>query len=513
MCDICSNKNCNCGTQYTSGVKYDGEKIACNPGGELGFTINPCENINSIFRKILDQICNNGSSIFTDFTITGDGTEATPYGVNYVVNKILYVDIENGNDSTAQKNQPLKAYQNPQTAINAAEAGDTIVVISGDYSGQWNLKHLVNIHFLMGVNLTNSSSFGRILVFDSSANPYSANITGYANIVYNGTRQAVRFNGIDLNVNFECLNVISSRDTISWVPRSPNARLTIKIFNDGGQDESLSFYSPGLFIRPAGSTQTHETTWTISWGGKITAGFLIAFSSNHTVNVVTRGEFYAVENAGTLASVSVFGSKLEHYGNVYSLKPYSDPYALNGITGLVAQTQGEIAVHGNIYSLEQPCFRPVFAAGKTTIYNSKIHGESVIPIFNKPTANGLSNTYFYNCKITDGVGNTDPAVIKMEDDITSGGDVNHLHFYSCEVRKEPTFAGTGGVIYKNQPDTGSKMFMYNSTIMCGANQDITETDIPANGNFYFDSCRSNKGLGTDTFNVGGTLIENDTYLV
>ena len=54
--------------------------------------------------------------------------------------------------------------------------------------------------------------------------------------------------------------------------------------------------------------------------------------------------------------------------------------------------------------------------------------------------------------------------------------------------------------------------MFNCVVICAANQDLTETDALANGNFYFSGVDTNKALGVNTVNVGGDLYENKTYL-
>jgi hypothetical protein len=451
--------------------------------------------------------------LFKDETIYGSNTLADPLGVNYNINKSIFVDEVYGDNSYAEKYQPLKPYETINDALGVAVAGETIVVRAGNYNQQLNLKDQVNFYFEQGAILSNAGTGTRIFRFDSVNNDYSVKIRGYAQVIYDGFREPFRFNGQNLDIDIQVESVSFTRQMFSFIPRQPNAKLKFHCNDAFRVDTTSSFYAPSRAFNFSGTLgQSHDENWHITWGGNSYANNLFSFGSGQTVTVVSKGDMY-VTDLGYFVSVSYAGSKSIHYGNIYSLETYTgDPYGINSVSGLVPQVQGDVEINGNVYSLGQPAFRPVFANGTVKFKGSDIYSENVIPIFNRPTANGLAKIYFYSCTISDGNGNTSPNVIRVEDDPTSAFDDVNLYFYGCDIRKNTSFVGTGGVIYKNLPDTLSRVYIFGSTIICATNQDITETDILANGNFYFSSVDSNKALGINTTNVGGILNENKTYL-
>jgi hypothetical protein len=88
---------------------------------------NTINGDNTLYKKA-KVISGGGGSVDTDFTIYGSGTAIDPLGVNYNRNKTIFVDATYGDDLTAEKYQPLKAYQNINTAYNNAVNGDVIYV-------------------------------------------------------------------------------------------------------------------------------------------------------------------------------------------------------------------------------------------------------------------------------------------------------------------------------------------------------------------------------------------------
>lgn len=455
-----------------------------------------------------------GGAINKDFTIYGSNTILDPLGVNFNINETIFVDANYGNNTTAEKYQPLKAYKSIQAAVNSSVAGEVIYVRKGVYSEQILLKDGITLYFEMGCILKEIGNFTQIFKLDSQFINFSVNILGYAKIEYNGFYEPFYFRGLTIDINIHIYSMNFSRQGIAMTPKADNSKLNITSIKDIIQDVSYTNFSPSRFMNVQGTLSTHNDNWNINWGGIFTAQYIFSFGAAQNVTIVTRGEFQAIANVSSLSIVNYQNGTHIHYGSVKSLLPYTaDPYGINSFSGLISQEQGNKEVHGNIYSVGQPCFRPVFANGKVKIFNSEIHAENVIPIFNRPTANGNSDTYFYNCQISDGTGNISDNVIRMEDDITAAGDINHLWFYGCKIEKESSFVGTGGVIYKNQDDTLSRLFMFSSVVLCAANQTLTETDVIANGNFYFSETHTNKALGVNTANVGGSLYENKTYLL
>jgi hypothetical protein len=458
----------------------------------------------------------------SDSTLNGNGLSTDLLGVNYNVNKAIYVDANFGDNLIAEKYQPLKAYADINTAFNNAVNGDVIYVRSGDYTYSTmfsNLTTLNDITFIFeDCVFTPTNLVQYFLDFRSGVpNAMSIKMYGNATFLHDTIRPFMSCRGggceLDINVtrieysrtgfNFDVLNGAN--------PSNCNVVCSEGIFSN----DTFTYYAQDRTFNLRGDISVTNNNLNVKFG-QAQVYTLVGFGGNIEWNIQSEGKVTLNQN-GYLSIISQFTSYHKHYGDVYQFNTYSgDPYGLNTFSGIVSSGGGNAWLYGSVYSYEnQPCFRPIFASGKTYIYNGELYCNSSVPIFNRVTANGGANAFFYNCRISDG--NNPDNVIRTEDDPTSAFDSNSLYFFNCVISKNPNFIGTNGVIYKNLPDSSgsqssSRNIFIGCTIIGRDSQTITETDALANGNFYFDSCGSNKNLGLNTVNVGGSLQQGNTYL-
>jgi hypothetical protein len=385
-----------------------------------------------------------------------------------------------------------------------------------------NLTSLNDLTFIFEDCVLTPSSFTQFFIDWNSSllNIPTLRMYGNATFSHDSIRPFMRLKGggVDFDFQIKKLDVSRTAFTFDVINGGVSANVNMNFTEGIFQSESFTYYAPNRFFNLKGNINVTNNKLSVKWANaKIWQ--LLSFGGSIEWQIQSEGRIDFNQNGG-LSSVNQSGSVHKHYGDLYQFNTYSgDPYGLNENSGIIRQVQGEIWFYGSVYSYEnQPCFRPVFSFGKTYVYNGDLYCNSSVPIFNRITANGGANTFFYNCRISDG--NNPDNVIRTEDDPTSAYDSNSLWFFNCVISKNPTFIGTNGVIYKNLPDsTGpptqshSRNIFIGCTIIGRDSQTITETDALANGNFYFDACGSNKSLGVNTANVGGTLQQGNTYLV
>lgn len=425
-----------------------------------------------------------------------------------LINKTLFVDENYGVDATAEKYNFDLPYKTINEAINNAEAGDIVHVRPGNYDERVLLKDQVNLYFEENTYLTSESE---ALYFSGNDENFKISIKGYLDIdtQNRSTNTAIVIQGEILDLDIEINSVKYATRGIA-ITANQDSKVNFLSKKDIHQTQSVL----NRFININGSASSHTETWNFRWLGSMHSSSILSFTSNPTMKVNTYGNFYALPNISSLGFQTNPNAYWTHRGDVYSLDEYTnDPYGANSFSGLLNQTQGSYEVHGNIYSYNQPCFRPAFSSGNVKIYNSKIHCENALPIFNKIIANSDSKIEFINCEIRDGVGSSSNRLVETIDDTSSSFDTTHLIFRNCRFLKTNKTGLSGGIIYKNLPTVRSKNFFYNCEFICGSNQDLTETDSVVNGEFLFFSCIANADLGTDTSNLGSNLVLNNVNLI
>ncbi len=121
----------------------------CPAGGTLLVQTNSLDNTS---QTLLNNLASYGMSITN---ISGGKVE-----YEAIVNEayVVYVDLQHGNDATAQKYNLVRPYLTFAAAYAAAVAGDTVVLNAGNYIiGQISLtKTDVNIYCKPGVTFTSS---------------------------------------------------------------------------------------------------------------------------------------------------------------------------------------------------------------------------------------------------------------------------------------------------------------------------------------------------------------------
>ena len=299
-----------------------------------------------------------------DFTIYGAGTLGDPYGVNYNVNKTVYVDVIKGNDGTALPYEPLKAYQTINAALGVAIAGDTIHVRAGTYAETINVIDEIDLYFELGCILNTPAVGSNIFSANSSTTAFRLNILGYASIIYDGTSSPFKFKGNNLDISINILDMSYTRRAITFQPMThTTSKLVLNIMNDCLYDTLSVNYDPQRFMNIAGTSgQVHENIWKVTCGGRMEVQTCITFSSTQLVRIEFHANIFLIADIGQLCNVNSTGATFCLYGNVYSLLAYTpDPYGIGTTTGVVPQMQGNIEIRGNVYSVGQPCFRPIIA--------------------------------------------------------------------------------------------------------------------------------------------------------
>src|SRR5579884_351517 len=139
-------------------------------------------------------------------TLIAAGTLFTyPYSPVYVQQvpggQSLFVST-NGNDATGLRGDASKPFATPKAAVNAAQAGDTVIIFPGTYTNQNNLgKNLVNLYTYPGAIISyielgtngvggNTNIFGRGFI-DDRAGPLNVTVSGHGTWIYSlGTNSA-----------------------------------------------------------------------------------------------------------------------------------------------------------------------------------------------------------------------------------------------------------------------------------------------------------------------------------
>lgn len=473
---------------------------------------------NTLFRTPRGNGGGGGGQVFTDFTIYGNNTALDPLGVNYNVNKTLFVDVNFGNDATAEKYQPLKPYQRIGTALANASAGELVYVMAGEYREQIFLKDQVDLYFNVGCKLYNQNSFSRIFRI-TGTNQITCNILGYAEldsgVTYTNFQfyNCMEFRGSLLNIYFECQSATSNRGMCNIVTTDLNSNVEIFIRNGYKQDKNASFYSEARALslnwqQPflAGGNVTFR------WGGTTYCSEALATENGLTqYNVNLIGNVELLQNS-RLAYPTSSTSKFYFQGNVISNEQTSvSPYLASSFVGIITQTQGEITILApKIQSKYQPIFKPVFADGRTYYKGQEAITEFVVPIVNTMGANGAGKFIIEGVRFIDY--NQSRSEMVYWGNSNGAFTTENVYMFNCYLIKDPNYLGTGGLLSKNFQGGDSRFFGIGCIFICAPNQTLTETDNVAYGEFYFDACSTNKDLGVNTTNVGGSLQTNKTYL-
>ena len=138
------------------------------------------------------------------------GTGGTGGTMKIEREKLIYLDLVNGNDTTAATNYSdnnfVYPYQTYASAASGATSGQTIVMLPGTYTGIMELKDGVTIYCEPGVNITNGGF--------TSSTAVTSEILGYAK--FSGTSSYPALNvfggtGVNSNITFEFDTITGTR--------------------------------------------------------------------------------------------------------------------------------------------------------------------------------------------------------------------------------------------------------------------------------------------------------------
>jgi len=416
--------------------------------------------------------------------------------------KTVWVDATYGNNTTAEPYRFDLPYATINAATNAALSGDLVYIRPGTYSETVTLKDGVNFWADLGVTVNR--------IYYHNTNDFYEGITssflGHAKIVATNTNAIGLRGGLNIVVRVKSISATGSQiEVIRLHVNSPNNSISLPTrYNIEVEDDILVNTTTGrvFTFRSDDSIPGNENPWKVKWGGRMEGKIFAGYGSFGAVNMIFDGDFFITSTDGW----GVFpgnNSKWVYTGNITNLQTHTSANS-GGIESLISCSSGELIFSGNLISNNVSCV-DYYTPGRIKIINSNIYAENTPPL---KITNGWDNggrTIIENSIIKDGPGNTQSAVISMEN---SGRNAT-LIIKDSFIIKDDTLSPTGSVIYK---ENTSGVSIINSTIICGASQNITETDSITNGEFYFKGTDSNKELGINTINVGADLYENNTKI-
>ena len=138
---------------------------------------------------------------------------------------LLWVDQVNGVDALATRGRMTIPFKTLSAAKNAAQSGDTIMVLPGTYDEDDLLKDDVNWFFFPGAIIDSTSGSP---VFDTDASSITSIIGGHGEFYADGI--VVNFAGSDAEITLEALRM-ESRNEQCIRCTSASGRIHVKVFD------------------------------------------------------------------------------------------------------------------------------------------------------------------------------------------------------------------------------------------------------------------------------------------
>jgi len=219
---------------------------------------------------------------------------------------LLWVDAVNGNDSLAVRGRLSVPFKTLTAAKNAAQIGDTIVVLPGTYTDQNLAKTGVNWHFLCGA-LVQSPSTTSIF---SVTTAMGFNVTGKGRFTHEGNYYVLESTNSGSNIYFECHEMYATKTSI----RMTNGTKVVVEADSIRSDELSSIDVSGGTLHVKAREISSELVYALNaTGGTVDVEAYRMYSN------ATEAIYFSAGTANVTAfEVSSIGTQAVKYDSAYS---------------------------------------------------------------------------------------------------------------------------------------------------------------------------------------------------
>lgn len=237
---------------------------------------------------------------------------------------LLWVDQVNGVDALATRGRMTIPFKTLTKAKEAAQSGDTIMVLPGTYNETNLLRNGVNLHFFAGAVL-DCNTASSDAVFDDNNTAMDCAITGDGCFRTPSGRYLVRTRHASSVIRFECSELLphSGNSCQGWWCQAGSQQIMVKSQANAGSANLLLSWGGAQYasiagtvcgkLHCAGGIQSTQAAELAASSVLCEAGEQRITTPNiNSTEITADGGFQAVE-AGTILGSNIFGNDGEQH--------------------------------------------------------------------------------------------------------------------------------------------------------------------------------------------------------